>query len=356
MEHLIEVVVGIFALLAVGAALQAGLTFRDNRRYPPPGQLVDMGGYGLHIWDVSASSSVPVVFEQGLGSSSLLSGVVPQKVAEFARPVVYDRAGLGWSEASPRPRVAAEIVAELRLLLRKADINPPYVVVAHSFGGLPVRLWAYTHPEEVAGMVLLDVGHEGVTINLTCGQRLRSINASIRTVALAPAAELAAAFGLVRLGLALRLIPGHLQAFLATAPGEVGAAIKRQYSRPLSWKTFRREGDGLQESKEQVRQARSANPFPEIPLVVVSATRPNVSHERRATDEVVESWRTWTEAFHGDLARQSEHGSHVYAQTGHEIPFEDPDFVVDAIRQVVEDVRRPSLHPDNETIGQEAQN
>ena len=70
------------------------------------------------------------------------------------RVVSYDRAGLGWSQAGPMPRSADRIVDELRNLLGRAAIPPPYVLVRHSFGGLTMPLFAARFPDEVAGMVL----------------------------------------------------------------------------------------------------------------------------------------------------------------------------------------------------------
>src|SRR5690606_28471284 len=80
--------------------------------------------------------------------------------ARFARVVTYDRAGLGWSDPAPGPRTAEAMVADLRALLRAAGVPAPYVLVGQSFAGLLVRLYAYLHPSEVAGLVLVDGAHE----------------------------------------------------------------------------------------------------------------------------------------------------------------------------------------------------
>jgi pimeloyl-ACP methyl ester carboxylesterase len=52
------------------------------------------------------------------------------------------------------------MVADLRALLHNAGIPPPYVLVGNSLGGMNARLYAHRHPEEVAGLVLVDGSHQ----------------------------------------------------------------------------------------------------------------------------------------------------------------------------------------------------
>ena len=127
----------------------------DAKAYPPPGQMVDVGGYRLHI-NCTGSGSPTVVIESGWGDSSASWGWVQPEVAKTTRICTYDRAGMGWSEASPEPRTAREFAKELHTLLAKANEPGPYVLVGHSMGGYTVRVYAHDYPEEVAGLVLID--------------------------------------------------------------------------------------------------------------------------------------------------------------------------------------------------------
>ena len=128
-------------------------------KYPPPGQMVDVGGYRLHI-NCQGEGRPTVVMEAAHSELSLSWDLVQQEVARFTRVCTYDRAGLGWSERSPKPRTASNIVEELHTLLTQAGVELPYVLVGHSIGGLFARLYAHEHRDQVVGMVLVDARHE----------------------------------------------------------------------------------------------------------------------------------------------------------------------------------------------------
>jgi len=153
------------ALLAVAAmgsaaAVQQVLTVRDRRRYPAPGLLVHVDGRQIHLQVRGADSDGPtVVLEAGMGSFSPNWYWVQEELAPVVRSVSYDRAGLGWSRRSRRPRDAQTVAMELRDALREAAIDPPYVLAGHSFGGLPVRAFADLYPDLTAGLVLVDASH-----------------------------------------------------------------------------------------------------------------------------------------------------------------------------------------------------
>ena len=109
---------------------------------------------------VSGSGQSTVVFENGLGPPLEMWGKVQPHVSRFARTVTYDRAGVGLSDDGPSPRDGRQIARELRDALRAAGLPPPYVLVGASLGGLYIRVFAETYPEDVGGMVLVDPTHD----------------------------------------------------------------------------------------------------------------------------------------------------------------------------------------------------
>src|SRR6185312_8094081 len=148
---------GLLALAVVLALLGMGYgaiaAHREAVNYPAPGKLVDIGGYRLHL-NCMGTSAPAVIFDSGLGGTSLDWSLVQPGIAKITRACSYDRAGMGWSDVGPAPRSPKQIAKELQALLTKAKIAGPYVLVGHSLGGKNVRLFAAEHPDEGAGMGL----------------------------------------------------------------------------------------------------------------------------------------------------------------------------------------------------------
>ena len=145
----------VLALASIGGSYETVRESIDATAYPPPGQLIDVGGHRLHL-NCTGSGSPTVVLEPGLGEVSSAMGWIAPVVARDTRVCVYDRAGRGWSDPADGPQDAVQTAADLHTLLDHAHIPGPYVLAGHSFGGLYILTFAATYPDQVAGMVLLD--------------------------------------------------------------------------------------------------------------------------------------------------------------------------------------------------------
>ena len=99
-----------------------------------------------------------VIFEAGLSQFTANSSfsLAQDAIAPFARVCSYDRAGMGWSDPAPQGWTQAGMTADLHALLAAAGEPKPYVIVAHSLGGLLARTYARTYRDDVAGLILLD--------------------------------------------------------------------------------------------------------------------------------------------------------------------------------------------------------
>jgi pimeloyl-ACP methyl ester carboxylesterase len=261
-------------------------------------------------------------------------------VAEVTRACAYDRAGFGWSDAGPLPRTAGVIADELHTLLLRAAVRPPYVLVGHSFGGLVVRIFAARHPEQTAGLVLVDPAHpeewldpdEDARRQIERGARLcrygaraarlgiaRLVAILATSGALAPARALV---GLVSRG-GLSRADEEILAPIWKLPAEARKPLKHFWTQP---KFFEALGSQIASICESAAEARDAalHARSDLPLIVISAAS---SGARRVQ-------------LHEALARRSSRGRHlVAANSGHWIPLDEPAVVVQAIRELVEQWR-----------------
>jgi pimeloyl-ACP methyl ester carboxylesterase len=120
---------------------------------------IDIGGFSLYS-EIQGEGSPTVIFESGGGDNSSVWQYVQPEIAKITRTFVYDRAGLGKSDKSPNPRTSMEQVRELRVLLEKAKVKPPYIFVTNSYGAFISKIYANLYPEEVSGVVFVDGTNE----------------------------------------------------------------------------------------------------------------------------------------------------------------------------------------------------
>ena len=304
----------------------------------PPGRLVDVGGFKLHVTS-SGEGRPAVIFDAALGGSSVGWCLVQPKVAEFARACAYDRAGLGWSEAGPMPRSAGRMVGELRTLLERAGIQPPYVIVGHSFGTFVARLFAARYRRDLVGLVLVEPAFPEDWLTPNAGERRRMR----RGVRLCRYGAGAARIGLGNLvtrlagggpeGLAhaaTRFVsrrgfqrePAEFLSPIDKLPADARARLTWMWTQPRFFRALGSQIASMPTSAQEVLSAAEA--LGDLPLVVVSATSPHPHH-------VMMQER---------LAAASSRGRRIVAvASGHWVPLEDPATVVAAVRDVVETVR-----------------
>ena len=156
-------------LLAV--ALASGFIIQQRRdadfrtTHPPSGSFVSVEGRRIHFRQ-SGDGEFTFILEAGLGDYSGSWGTLESSLAGIGRVFVYDRAGLGWSDASPHPRTARQIARELHEALEAAHVRKPYILVGHSLGGISQTLYAMEYPGDVAGLLLIDPSHKDQFVKL----------------------------------------------------------------------------------------------------------------------------------------------------------------------------------------------
>lgn len=308
---------GLFATIAL-VTLVAGAIARANlqAQFPATGRLVDVGGYKLHINCQGSNAGSTVILEAGAGATSLDWALVQPEVSRFATVCAYDRAGIGWSDVSPKPRSAAVMVEELHTLLEKTGLKGPFVFVGHSIGGIVSRHYAVKYPSEVAGLVLVDSAHE---------QQIRRYPASVVASTTGGLNQLKIFETLIAIGIPA-LFPA-LAPLEPRLPEQVAAAHRAlMISDPKQIAAGRGEIEELMKGDTPPVATLGA-----LPLVVVSRGKAEMGMDK---DTSAQTERVWT-AMQLELAALSSRGQRVVATgSGHTIQLDEPSIVIDAIRQV----------------------
>lgn len=304
----------LFLLAIAGAAYQQISTVRDRDAFPMPGQLVDVGGYKMHI-HCSGSGGPTVILDSGLGDSFIVWRKLQPQIAQFTRVCSYDRAGIGYSDASPRARSSKVFAEELQSLLHNAGIAPPYVLAGHSMGGYDVRIYTNLYRSEVAGMVLVDSSHPEQRKRLPAA--LNDLDAG--WVREEEFFEFTMPFGLPRLF------------------GFCGNDREARAA-DCNFHSLRESVAELKSISESAAQTTETGPLGNMPLVVLSQD-PNTPQYDLPEDLVGPTNEAW-QKMQAELALLSTCGKQVIAKnSGHYIQLDRPDLVLDAVREVVNEVK-----------------
>ena len=323
----------LLALAAGGAVYESVARSRDLAQVSPPGQLVDVGGYKLHIHCLGERqiSQPTVILEAGSGGWSMHWYDFHRQAARFVRTCAYDRAGFGWSEAGPQPREGDLIARELHTLLAGAGEAPPYLLVGASRGGQYVRIYRDVYPEEVVGLVLVDGEPEDFSAQAALARQAAAQNVSIFSLV----------GGLSRIGL-FRIWGGDP----ASAPEvpcipflvkDLPAAEHGPYlaveGQPACFDALLGEERATVQREARLRQAA---PLGDLPLVVLSHGLPTATSGTASAAQAAEAEEVW-QSLQQKQATLSTRGRLVQAaQSGHNIALDQPELVLDAIRQIIE--------------------
>ena len=324
-EKMAVLVLGIIVIvLFTGILYQKVSEALDRRRYSPQGELVDIGGFRLHL-NCIGQGTPTVVMDAGGSAPSTSWGLVPPEIAKFTRVCTYDRAGFGWSDSNFRvSRTSQQSVDELHLLLTKAEIKPPYILVGHSLGGVNMRLYASQYTDDVVGLVLVDSSHEN-QLTSEMWRRVKMTSWFYQVL------RLASHIGVVRLIGEMKLLPmlENIKREIQKYPLAVQALFDTYKSfcyRPGYWATAASE---LANIKKSFAGLQSVTSLGSLPLIVLSQG----SKDSKMSDERFQKWAS----LQLDLAKLSSNSQHIIAEkSGHLIPLDQPKLVVSAIHRLVE--------------------
>jgi pimeloyl-ACP methyl ester carboxylesterase len=303
-------IVFLSATAFLGAAFEKAGSILDRRAFPRVGQSFDVGGRSMNI-SCQGTGSPTVLLETDVAVAGYSWLQAQRQIAKFARACWYDRAGYGWSDSGPFPNHSDSVARDLHNLLTAAHLKPPYILVGHGIGAFHVRVYNGLHPDDVAGMVLVDPLNEDTTIHVhNHDENLRPAAVGI--------AKLFGVFGILRL-----IAPGPGTTPTGWTSNEWNTAVAMAW-KPESAVAHIHEGP-LWISGEL---ARSSGHLRDLPLIILSAEK----HAELFRGQNVELELDRHEA----LARQSIRARHtIVAGSGYWNPYKAPQAVVAAVRDVL---------------------
>jgi pimeloyl-ACP methyl ester carboxylesterase len=301
---LMVALLAVLTLLLIGYVYERVGAARDGDAYPAPGRLVLAGDHRLHVF-CEGGAGPTVVIEQGAGELSRFWRPVQDKVAEFARVCTYDRAGYGWSERTRDGRTIEDRIDDLHFLLQGAKIPAPYILVAHSYGGLLVRAYQQKYLGEVAGMVLVDTPEESSIFD----REVLDFYAKARIVN--RVAGFAAQFGLLRL----------LRHWLPL--DQYGLWLKK----PEEYAALCDDLNSIERVPQVQRGSKTAGSLGSLPLIVMS-------HGIAFPGPFAVLEKNWSEGQRRLVALSSQAELIVANNSNHMIQQDEPGLVVEAIRKM----------------------
>ena len=327
--------IGFWFLILIAILLLSGMIYQfistkfDEKAYPPPGKMVDIGGYRLHI-NCSGEGGPTVIFDAGAGCNSMEWSLVQPAVSKFTSTCSYDRAGNGWSDESPLERTSENIVYELHTLLKNANVPAPYVLVGHSFGGINVLLYANKYPNEVAGVVLVDSSHEDFLDKMP---KLPKPNYNMQLF-------------LTYVGWT-RIMQTYFSTYkksLEIFPAEVQNAYPTKTSTSMFIRTLLKEHASLDKSLKQLQL--TGGKLGDKPLIVITAGKTFTAEEVGMSEKQVEEIAKVWEVLQQDLVSKSTNSKQIIANySGHIVTREQPEIIVEAIREMIQNVKNTSSKP-----------
>jgi len=320
----IGLVVLILAITLFGAGYEY-LARRDaHRNYPPPGEMVDIGGRKMHL-DCRGTGSPTVILESGLDTNGSLSwDKVQDEIARITRTCSYDRAGVMWSEPKSGPQDADAVAADLHALLNGAGITGPLVMVGHSLGGPYIVNFTRKFGEDVKGLVFVDSSHP---------DQLERLPAAVPNPAEVPFTYKALA-ALSWTGVSQIIpdsdvpgMPDRIKPIGKAWRGETfGASVKEMENITA---TFMQSG-GLRSLGDRPLVVLAAmEPIPEEMLAALNMTAQDGLDMKTVWKELSTDAATWS----------TQSRLQFVPDSGHYIQFQRPDLVIDAVTEVVEAAR-----------------
>lgn len=291
---------------------------------PPPGLLVDVGGHKMHLV-CTGQGATTVLLESGLSNDWLVWYKVQPAISKLTRVCSYDRAGLGFSDPRPEQQPDSHNIANnLHMLLANAGVNPPYVLVGHSIGGIHIRVYQSLYPADVVGMVLVDSGHPDQEKRVP--PEMKKLQSRLN-------------FEGKLWGLAVPLGFTRLMGACGGGPPEIRAMQRTVECR---WQTVKASEAEVNASASEDEDLHTGS-LGSLPLVVLSRDPEKGAAPGLIPPELSRRFEDQWSQMQEELVHLSTNGSRVIATgSSHYMQMDRPDVVIAGIQEVVDAARLTS--------------
>ncbi|ARS34676.1 alpha/beta fold hydrolase [Pontibacter actiniarum] len=258
-------------------------------------QLVNVGNHSLEMIQ-AGTGEYTVIFESGFGTPYTVWGNVASEVMQTNQVMLYSRAGTGNSEPNPNTHTLEQAVQDLETLIEMATLKAPFILVGHSYGAFIIRAYASKHPDKVKGLVFVDPAHEKMMQELKKADYTKAVKDM----------ELQNSF-----------VPAK----------------------------FKQENEAINAIFEKA-ELPDFGKLPQVPAVVLTSVQKRVNPELFLHEpKGVEVWRN----LHNELFSQFTSGAHIItSRSGHNIHREEPELVINAISQVVQEANKQKQQQERE--------
>ena len=288
----------IFYSILLSLSTVSNVSAYDDRPFKPPGRFINIGFQTMYV-DCLGENKPTILVDVGIAESSASWYKIAKELSKNTRICLYDRAGYGWSDSGRGERTTATIVHELKLLVKRAEIPGPYIIVGHSFGGFTARYFAAKFPENVAGLVLVDSSHPEQIYRLS----------ALDNQGKKP------------------LITGRD----ANAPADFSEFERKWYFLNSSRKATFAQMAELKYFKQSAYQVKHSGPLKDIPIAVLSR---GISQLPELNGVSLEN--EWLD-MQKDLLNLSKNSWHsIIVNSGHNIHEEAPAKIIENILEVIE--------------------
>ena len=292
----------IFYTILLSLSTVSNVSAYDDKPFKPPGRFINIGFQTMYV-DCLGENKPTIIVDVGIAASSASWYKIAKELSKNTRICLYDRAGYGWSDSGRGERTTATIVHELKLLVKRAEIPGPYIIVGHSFGGFTARYFAARFPENVAGLVLVDSSHPEQIYRLS----------ALDNQGKKP------------------LITGRD----ANAPADFSEFERKWYFLNSSRKATFAQMAELKYFKQSAYQVKHSGPLKDIPIAVLSRGIAQLPELNGVSLE-----NEWLD-MQKDLLNLSKNSWHsIIVNSGHNIHEEAPAKIIENILEVIEKSRK----------------